>query len=207
VSFHRADISTGKFEVFLATGAVFNPALSLASDDKTVYAPVFNDQDKTGTIMRLDLATGQRTTIYTAPEGGYVTGLALSPDNRSLAIMLFTRSGGRQSQQLAVLNADGTELRRLTEPGVPASLVPVLGLEWSPDSRWVYFVHTKKPDSELWRVPAAGGAAEYTGVMAAGMKHIHLSSDGSRLAFTGGQRMNQELWAMDNLLPAPQESR
>lgn len=85
--------------------------------------------------------------------------------------------------------------------------MPVLGLAWSPDSRWVYFVRVKKPESEVWRVPAEGGAAEYTGVAAKALKHIDLSADGSRLAFTAGERANPELWVLENVLPALKASR
>jgi Tol biopolymer transport system component len=207
VSFHKLNIGSGKFELALDTGVNFNPVFSLAPDDKTIFTPMFDEETKTGGVVRFDLFTGAQTRIYNAPERGYVTGLSLSPDGRTLAISLFTKDGEKHRQQVAVVGVDGHGFRGLTEPGDPASIVPVLGLDWSPDSRWVYFVRIRKPDSELWRVPAAGGTAEFAGVAARGMKHIHLSADGSKLVFSAGERVNQELWALDNVLPVLKASR
>jgi Tol biopolymer transport system component len=207
MSFHRVDIHSGRLQPVLDTGISFNPAVSLASDDRTIYAPVYNGDDKTSTIERIDLVSGRRTAVYQAPAGGAVTGLALSPDDRTLAFVLFAPDGERPRQQLAILSADGTGFRSLTVSGDSDSIVPVLGLAWSPDSRWVYFVRTKKPESELWRIPANGGAAEYTGVAAAEMKHIHMSADGSRLAFDAGRRQHQELWTLENVPAALRAAR
>ncbi len=41
---------------------------SLASDDRTVYAPWWDDNTKTGGILRFDLSTGQQAQIYRAPD-------------------------------------------------------------------------------------------------------------------------------------------
>jgi Tol biopolymer transport system component len=207
ISFHKLDIRSGKFELVLATGTAFNPVVGLTSDDRTLYAPVNDDSDKSSRIVRFDLQGGKQETVYRAPKDGHVTGLALSPDGRSLAISLFTKRGEKQLQQVALASIDGKVFQELTEQGDPGSIVPVLGLDWSPDSRWVYFVRVKKPEGELWRVPAAGGAAEFTGVSAAGLKHIHMTSDGSQMAFSAGERVNQELWVLENLMPVLKASR
>jgi hypothetical protein len=142
-----------------------------------------------------------------APDKGRVTDLALSPDGRNLAMMLITRSGEKRLQQVAVVGVDGNDFHAVTEPAESGTMVPVLSLAWSPDNRWIYSVRVKKPQSELWRIPAGGGAAEYAQVSAAGLKYIDLSADGSRLAFTAGQRTEQELWVLENLLPVQQAAR
>ncbi len=198
ISFHKVDLGTGKFELLRATGARFRPGFSLASDDKTIYAPMRNEETKTAGVGRFDLSTGEQTWIYNAPDRGRVSGLSLSPNGRTLAIML----GERPRQQVAVVGIDGSGFRALTEQ--PNTL---LGLAWSPDSRYVYFVRIKNPESEVWRVPAAGGTAEYTGVAAKGLGHIHLSTDGTKLAFTAGESVNAELWVLENVLPVLKASQ
>jgi len=198
ISFHKLDIGTGKFELLRSIGAGFGVFFSLASDDKTIYAPMRNEETKTAGVGRFDLSTGEQTWIYNAPDRGRVSGLSLSPNGRTLAIML----GERPRQQVAVVGIDGSGFRALTEQ--PNTL---LGLAWSPDSRYVYFVRIKNPESEVWRVPAAGGTAEYTGVAAKGLGHIHLSTDGTKLAFTAGESVNAELWVLENVLPVLKASQ
>ena len=207
ISYHKVDIATGRVELLRVTRAPFRGFPTLASDDKTIYTPIRNEETKSDGVVRFDLSTGEQTRIYDAPQGGNVTALSLSPDGQRLAIMMYTREGEKLRQQLAVIGIDGSSFRRLTEPVQPGGFVSVLGLAWSPDSRWVYFVRRKNPESELWRVPAAGGTAEYTGVAAKALRDIHLSADGTKLAFTAGQQANSELWVLENVLPALKASR
>jgi len=44
-------------------------------------------------------------------------------------------------------------------------------------------------------------------VAGSGLRHIDLSGDGSKLAFTAGRRTNPELWVLENVLPALKASR
>jgi len=173
----------------------FRGPFSLAPDDKTIYIGG----------ARLNLSTGDLTRFYTPPDSFHLTGSSLSPDGKTLAMMLTAWEKPRQ--QVAVVGIDGGGFRQLIEAVPPERFVPILSLAWSPDNRWVYFVRVKEPESELWRVPAAGGTAEYTGVSAKSLKHIHLSADGTKLAFTAGRRANPELWVLENVLPALKASR
>jgi Tol biopolymer transport system component len=208
VSFYRVDIQSGKFELLRATGIRFNPTIALAADDRTVYAP-FNDQaSKTSGIHRFDLSTGEQTRLYTVPNSGFVAGLSLSPDGQTLAILQFNLEGSGIRPQVAAISVDGGAFRPLVNAAEGGGFVPVLGLAWSADSRHVYFVRTKNgAGSQLWRVPAVGGAAEYVGLSAKALRHIDLSADGSHVAFTAGERGNAELWVLENLIPALKAAR
>jgi Tol biopolymer transport system component len=206
--FYRIDVRSEKLEPLRSTGVRFTPAIALAADDRTVYGPVF-----TGQIVRFDLWTGEEKLVYTPPDGSRVTGLALSPDARTLAVLLRTMTpgllpwayeGDRDRPQVCVVSVDGADFRRLAVAPEGEGFVPSHGLAWSADGRLVYFVRTKEGvDSELWRVPAAGGAAEYTGLAAPDLRQLNLSPDGSLLTYTEGRReAYAELWVLRNLLPA-----
>jgi dipeptidyl aminopeptidase/acylaminoacyl peptidase len=209
--FHRVDARTGNLEPLRSTGVRFTPAIALAPDDRSVYGPVFGG----GRIVRFDLSTGEETLVYTPPGRGSVTGLALSPDGRRLAILLrtmtpglapWTHLGDLEPPQVAAVSVDGSGFRRLAVAPEGEGFVAGHGLAWSADGRHVYFVRIKKDedtDSELWRVPAGGGAAEFTGIAATGLRQINLSPDGSRLTYTAGRRdAYGELWVLENLIPA-----
>jgi Tol biopolymer transport system component len=198
-AFQKLDLTTGKFELLRPVDTVINSAVSLAADDNTVYATSCDSDVRNCAVTRFDLKSGQQANLYSPSGRSNVTGLTLSPDGKMLAIMLNTRVGEPRTQQLAVIGSDGTGFRILLQ-SEQQPLVPVVGLGWSPDNRWVYFVKIKEPESELWRVPVNGGVPENTGFTAVGLRHIDISSDGSHLAFTAGRRVNPELWAIDNLL-------
>jgi Tol biopolymer transport system component len=208
VSFHRVRTGTGKFELLRESGVEFKPGIALASDDTTLYAPTFDEARKVGGVTRFDLSTGQQTRLYTVPNSGFVPGLSLSPDGHTLAILQFNLEGSRMHPQVAAISVDGGAFRPLVNAAEGSGFMPVQGLAWSADGRHVYFVRTKKgEDSQLWRVPAAGGAAEYAGISAKGLRGIDVSADGSRLAFTAGERGNAELWVLENLIPALKAAR
>jgi Tol biopolymer transport system component len=159
-------------------------------------------------VTRFDLSTGQQTRLYTVPNSGFVPGLSLSPDGQTLAILQFNLEGSRMRPQVAAISVDGGAFRPLVNAAEGSGFMPVQGLAWSADGRHVYFVRTKKgEDSQLWRVPAAGGAAEYAGISAKGLRGIDVSADGSRVAFTAGERGNPELWVLENLIPALKAAR
>ena len=88
----------------------------------------------------------------------------------------------------------------LTEPDwlaeVPGSLA------WTRDGKYILFVKTNGDQRELWRIPAEGGEAVFTGVSVTGKNLYFLRShpDGRRIGFVvGGTRM-AEIWAMENFL-------
>jgi dipeptidyl aminopeptidase/acylaminoacyl peptidase len=84
-----------------------------------------------------------------------------SPDGRSVAF-LGTRRGltdletTMEDTHVFVMNADGTGRRQIgaaidNRQGPPS---------WSPDGRWLYFSVQERGNLRLYRMPAAGGAAE-----------------------------------------------
>jgi dipeptidyl aminopeptidase/acylaminoacyl peptidase len=219
-SFERVDVRTGRERV-RDNAPRFNPGIALAPDDRTVYGSVRGDETKSCCVVRFDLKTGEENRVYAAPDHGQVQGVSLSPDGSTLAIVRSQEDGTHQ--QVATLRVDGSGIRRLADALEGGGLAPQLGLAWSRDGQHVYFVRTGKKgefgaagaDAQVWRVPAAGGPDRYTGISAKGLAGLNISPDGSRLAYTAGERRGNyprllimaELWAIENLIPTLEASK
>lgn len=201
--FRKVDVASGNAAVLAVRPPRFR-AFVLTPDDSTVYLSM-SVAEKPG-LVRMDLSTSRQAPIEIGVPGGgaSVRQLVLDPQGRRLAVTL-ERQGTKYRQQVAVVDVDGSGLRILDE-GEPG-LVPLLALAMPAGSRWTYFVRAKRSGNELWRVDPAGGTPEFTGISAAGLRAISFSPDGSRLAFTAGQRADPEHWVLENLLPAMRASR
>ena len=114
-----------------------------------------------------DVASNQqRSWVIAAPLGGNLRpaldapnqGMTWSPDGSRIAYM---RAGGAAGDSVWVANSDGTDPREIlaSEGGLHAHW-----LRWSQDGRYVYanrgWQNFNTGPTELYRVPAAGGAAE-----------------------------------------------
>jgi Tol biopolymer transport system component len=190
VRFYRADLKTGEFRPVVSTGAKYNVSGVLSPDGRTVYCPCPPDH-MYGAILAFDIANGQSRPIYIAPAGSNVApALALSLDGRTVA---FTLRNGQQLH-LATVGVDGQGFRDFgLELAQPSSIA------WSGDGRSLYFIRQGKSAREVWRVPAGGGAAEFTG-LAGRIGDLTVSKDSSRIAYTeqSGNR-GTKLWALEHI--------
>ncbi len=121
-------------------------------------------------IVELDLASGQKTTLYTAPNNAFVSAAQVSPDGKSI-VMAYAPPEDPASQSintdLYVMPADGSAapqvlLKRATPP--EDFFDPV----WSADGRFVYYSHL---------IPDPNGGRKYT----------NFKYDLERVAYPGGQ--------------------
>ncbi|MEW5717174.1 MAG: hypothetical protein AB1817_00965 [Chloroflexota bacterium] len=71
-----------------------------------------------------------------------------SPDGKSIAFT-SNRDGGQW--RIYVMNADGTNVRRLTAG--PLDVTPT----WSPDGNWIAFASTRGGQFDIWMVDSHGG--------------------------------------------------
>jgi dipeptidyl aminopeptidase/acylaminoacyl peptidase len=145
-----------------------------------------------------DESTYERADLWVVSLDGTVTRLtdddvdysavSWSPDGRRLVargatgldVVIRERWGHGSAVDLWVFSADGSERRNLTEdfdliPGDPW---------WSPDGRWIWFTAQTGGSTHLFRMAAAGGAAEpvITGDRRVGS--VSLSADFSTVAYS-----------------------
>ncbi len=203
---HFLNVATGRTETALLAGEDGAGGLRwpmFSPDGRSIY---YLREEPGFHIVRWDLASGERSVLYSAPSDDardFIAMLEVSPDGRRLAFVL-SASTHRLGQELYVMSSDGGEPVRLFAVESPAEV----GLQaFTADSAYVLFTReTIGRVTELWRVPVAGGAAERieTG-LSPFLARVH--PDGRQLA-VDTQTTYAELWAVENLLgtigvPAP----
>ena len=204
--FHRVDATTGVAERLMETPASNQGANGpdLSADGKALFYIRENPGQGPAsptrrTLIRRDLATGTEVEL----KKGWFSAIALSRDGQHLAYLGNDEGGSVPKQVIAVLPAGGGAHRVLFEGEWPQTNRSNI-IAWDPEGRLVYFVRQEKGVATLWRVPAAGGSAENTGVSFKGnMASPHIHPDGKRVAFTGNERTPPELWLLENYLPPP----
>ena len=150
-------------------------------------------------ISLLDLITGDEQRIYAVPAGSFMgRGIAVSPGRARIAFVT-TAGPGLGATSLWVANRDGSGARALlTRPrsrsvaAIPTfAAVPLLLGQWSADGRHILFAATDvlpsgfvKWETDLWAVPADGGAPYRTGLSSPGLRDIRSAADGKRIAYT-----------------------
>jgi Tol biopolymer transport system component/tRNA A-37 threonylcarbamoyl transferase component Bud32 len=97
-------------------------------------------------------ANGASLAQLTRGPGTYDGSPRWSPDGRWIA---FDALGNDGRRSIRVVDSSGGQPRQLTS-GPLSSRLP----SWSRDGRWIYFSSDRTGRSEIWRMPAQGGAAE-----------------------------------------------
>jgi len=70
------------------------------------------------------------------------------------------------------------------------------GVAWTPDRRHLFYVRptSDHQDAEIWKIAAAGGAPERTGLRLKVIRMPRVHPDGERLAFGGAVSPLVNLW-------------
>jgi Tol biopolymer transport system component len=101
-----------------------------------------------GTDALLKLEDGALTELWSGIEGRPLGGAAMAPDGHRLAFAVQRRG----VTQLYVMNADGTDTRRIAEEldvrGAPA---------WSPDGQWLAVAANRDGQPRVFKIPVKGG--------------------------------------------------
>jgi len=68
----------------------------------------------------------------------------------------------------------------------------------------VYYLKRRNDQSpfELYRVVATGGAEQQLGLRFPALRDIDISPDGTKIAFSVGDPVHAEVWAIENVLTA-----
>jgi len=98
-------------------------------------------------IQVLDLSTGEETTAFRAPEGAWIFYMTISPDSEQLVISYAppAQSASSSNRALYILPLDTANPPQLLfmEPTPDDHYTQA---EWSPDGKYIYYVHYNKSD-------------------------------------------------------------
>jgi Tol biopolymer transport system component len=148
-----------------------------------------------------NIASGSETLLYKYAMRTN-TRPSLSHDARSVAVVTAVGPG---ATALLVVPTSGGEPRELVRLNQPAEFQQTFfGFTWSPDDRFVYYL--KRPNREapfdLFRIAAVGGTEQDLGLKFPELRDIDISLDGTKIAFSVGDPIRTEIWAIDNVLQA-----
>jgi Tol biopolymer transport system component len=211
----RVDVATGEQTPVSDIGSFSNQLGSQRGwfpDQKAIYV-VGRGRDEQGRrttrLLRLDVATKKvedlalsgfddRTllSVTLSPDGKQFGGWAGREDRSSIALVVIPVTGGAPRELFSVDNASINEL-----------YIPLRGLAWTPDSRYLVFARrsaTKKDMMDLCRVPAAGGEPENLGPLLEKVFDVVVHPSGDRIAFST-RDLRQEVWVLENFLPPPRK--
>jgi serine/threonine protein kinase/Tol biopolymer transport system component len=96
---------------------------------------------------------GKAAEVWRDVEGAFAGPPAISPDGQSLAVIV--RRGGKR--RVAVLSAEGTNLRTVSASIDVEGAAGQGAADWSPDGRWIVTGGVDSHGPALFKVPAAGG--------------------------------------------------
>ncbi len=207
---YRMDIATGS--VTKLRGEL-NSRLPLyvpswSPDGSKVYRP-----DKPS-IQVWDSATGEEKLLFKDPMAAYVREITPSPDGTSIAYVAIAPPPAGSNvyglSHIKVLHIASGRTRELVEVR-PAWWRRMM--TWTPDGKYLLYATeywTRLPAGEptrIWIVPASGGTPKQLGSDFRGrVFELSVSPDGKQLGFTLHSSRN-ELWALENFLPAAMQAK
>jgi Tol biopolymer transport system component len=144
-------------------------------------------------VKSLDLVTGNVTTIFETPLGGWIDSVAVAPDLKNLIISYAAPSdlpsGGRE--ELYTIPLDGSQTpQRLFSPASETD--QYYQPDWSPDGKYIYFTHINYGSSsvtyEIMRFIYPNGKLEPVADQAYWPR---LSGDGSHVAYVSIESVSE----------------
>jgi serine/threonine-protein kinase len=171
-----------------------------------VYQHIGYDNPLSGRVLRYDIDS-KRESILKKDE--WFISLAISPDASTLAVLKSVPDETRTQSPgvIEVMAVAGGASREVFKAPKWVTGSRYNALAWTPDGRWLMFV---QDDGILWRVPAEGGQARNMGISVnARIKSPAVHPDGKSIAFGTIESDNNEVWMLENFLPArpPQAER
>jgi Tol biopolymer transport system component len=201
VSYYRVTLANGDAKLLHQTRRFGNgpDGPDVSPDGKSMFYVEGDASDSPDTrLMKFDLASRKVTELRRAPTGLGFGPPAISPDGADLAYMVYSANASTVPF-IEVLPARGGEARVVAR----VEHLGKYGLAWTPDRHYLLFSDAADFNQTLWRVAAAGGEPEKTGISVHGIiNSIRVRPDGRQVVFGVLERSPVEVWALENFLPA-----
>jgi Tol biopolymer transport system component len=205
LGFFWIDVQTGRKEPATGPGlGLTYPRLDPDRRFKLSLDSEFNSEGQARFfIRRTDLASGDTTTLFQTPSGGWgqVLSPTLSPDGETLAFG-YSPVVGSRPHSLILLPTTGEEPRELPIEGVSP-------IAWMPDGDAMLLIRFVGlgPIWDVWYLDLAREEPQPIGLTArGGVITLDVHPDGRSITYTsttGGY----ELWVMEDFLPGAGEIR
>ena len=138
-----------------------------------------------GGIRKRNLDTGEESEVVKADAAAY----DVSPDCREVVF--------RVDGAVKTVSLNGGEPRELFR-----GLAQNYRLRWTRDGRYIIAQAFGTASPEIWRVPAQGGTPLKLDLSVPKMGSFALHPDNRRFAFSVLEESKEELWVLENFLPA-----
>lgn len=205
--FHRLSLDTGKTDLVWHINQGTS-SFALSPDGKTIFYVFQNTGQQTlasGRLMRFDIESRRETELK---KDEWFISLALSPDGTQLAYLKSVRTNATDYPSVVeVMPAAGGASREVYRDAVWLGGSRYNTLAWASDQRFLLFAREVGEGSSptaLWRVPVTGGEPEKVGIAMPGrIKSPAVHPDGKRMVFGTVDKDDNEVWTLENFLPAP----
>jgi len=134
-------------------------------------------------LRSLDLRTGDISTIFQTPDGGWIDAVTVSPDSQQLVLSYLPPGNVPYGNQKAlyIMPLDGSAFPQLlfTPPSLEDNYSQP---EWSPDGGYVYFTHFKNQSAlfDMERMPYPNGTPQ---TLAYNASWPRVSNDGQHVVY------------------------
>jgi Tol biopolymer transport system component len=202
----RIDVQTGDFVAVPRPPGSFGYLPAVSHDGKAWIYQGESTEPKKYCVMVRNLETSKNKELFCFSDPAhFASRLTLSPDGSQLAFVMAADTEG--SMVLKVMPAAGGEARDLLRGvRIPFCEAPIA---WAPDGQNLLFARQPNPPdrkTELWLISVQGGEPRRLELAAEGMSDVCIHPDGRHIAFTEVKNRD-EVWVLENFLPAPKAAK